>query len=63
MYKNELNGVLQYEGSLLGCSTVQFEENLRFGGTYRLHLQGGRVNQAGSQQMHATSWFLDWFTS
>jgi hypothetical protein len=29
---------------------VRFGENLRFGGTYRLHLQGGRVNQEGSQQ-------------
>jgi hypothetical protein len=38
----------------LGCNAVQFEERARrFGGTYRLHLQGRRICQARNQQKQA----------
>jgi hypothetical protein len=34
--------------------------NRRFGGTYRLHLQGRRISQASSACHLLSSWFLAW---
>jgi hypothetical protein len=40
---------------------MQFGGNPTFQGTYRFHLQGGKVRQARNQQKQVTSWRWRWY--